>query len=116
MIDFGKVFFINKNSFLDVSVKVVFSVFVICRNHLRKINERNIPVFSYEQVKLVQIAMDEPMSSETNDKGHQLIINLRWLVDFFDLAQGVAGAQLHYHYVSVAIDSFWDGEFAIVQR
>ena len=105
-----------KNSFLDVSVKVVFRIFVISRNHLREINERNVSFFSNEQVELVQIAVDESMSGKTNDKRHQLIINLRRLVDFFDLAQGVARAQLHYHDVAVAVDGFRDREFSIVER
>ena len=88
---------------------------MICRNHLRKINERNFSIFSNEQIELVQIAVNETMSSEADNQGHKLVVDLCRLIDFFNLTKREARAKFHDDDVTIAIDGFRNREFSIVE-
>jgi hypothetical protein len=103
-----------------------------CANHLREINQHGLPILSPNQdIKLVEIAMDQSRMRETNDQSHELGVQLPWAVHDGDLApevvsmsaegrvadlHGVRIDQGHDDAVSGLVDGDGNGESILVEN
>jgi len=74
---------------LNITVEVVFGVGMRSRSHLREIDHGNSLKIIDHQVKLVEVAMDEPVFGQFNDQIHQVLIDLLRVRDRSHLGHGI---------------------------
>jgi len=72
---------------LHIAIKVEISVGMRSGHNLRKINQNRSTVFMHQQIKLVEIAVNQARTGQSNDQVHQVRVQPAWVAHLFNMSQ-----------------------------
>lgn len=82
---------------------------------MREVNQRDAIFLVDHEIKLVEIGVYEAVVGQMHDEIHNVVVELMIVGDVVDLAQRIAGNELHHNCVTIEIDGFWYGKSVVVE-